>query len=715
MKNFSMYFMRFMERLAEQSLLLAIRRGLALVLPLIMAGAVALMVLHLPVPAWQRMWDGLLGDSWRELGHLIQQGSFGIASLAMLVSIASAYARQKRASSAQRGVNPGVTVAVCLSCYFVVAAPLHGGIPLGFFSMGGGGFPIALFVAVGVPPLFWFLATRVRLHRSLYTVGSDPEVIDALAAIPAGVALILAAGMLRLLLEYAGLHDLRMQAQALFGLAFKGADNSLGTGLGYVAMSQVLWFFGGHGPNLLFEVERELLAAASAANIQAVAQGGIPHLILTKPFLDAFVHLGGSGSTLALILALLLRAREANTRLLALLALAPALCNVNEVILFGLPLVLNPVYALPFLLAPLLQTAIAHGATALGWVPVTVGSMHWTTPILFGGYAATGSPAGSALQVINLGVGILAYLPFVGLANGIHARRWQRAMDGLLTVAAHATTVPGRKKCLDLPGQEGLLAKTLAIDLARALRRGGQLFLEFQPQVDASQGRVVGCEALLRWRHPQHGMIAPNLAVALAEDSGLIHKLGHWVLAEACRQHAALLAQGVSQAVLSVNFSALQFDNPALVEQVLEVLQETGLPPAKLQMEVTESIALTPDAASVGILQRLQALGVGVAIDDFGMGHTSLRYLKEFPVNTVKIDRSLTQESARGVNDHIISSIVSLCEALGIEIIVEGVETEEQLRRFQGHRCSVFQGYLFSRPLGVHALRAYLKERARAA
>ena len=162
--------------------------------------------------------------------------------------------------------------------------------------------------------------------------------------------------------------------------------------------------------------------------------------------------------------------------------------------------------------------------------------------------------------------------------------------------------------------------------------------------------------------------------------------------------------------ILSVNMSAPQFEDDKLVEKVLEVLRETGVKPQMLKIEVTESIALTPEAGSVSILRRLRENGVRVSIDDFGMGHTSLRYLKEFPVDTVKIDRSLTQESAGGVNEHIVTSIVSLCEALGIQIIVEGVETMEQLERFRVHHCSLFQGYLFSKPISGEAYVKFICE-----
>ena len=559
-------------------------------------------------------------------------------------------------------------------------------------------------------PLFLFLSEHSPFNKYFNTVGTDPAVRDALAAIPSGVATIVVFGLARLLLEYAGVGSLRLQAQDLFGAPFLGAESNLGTGVGFVALSQFLWFFGVHGPNILFGVEKNILVVASQINIDVAALGLKPVLIITKPFLDAFVHIGGSGSTLALILAIFLRSKEKNIRKLALVALIPALFNVNEVILFGLPLVINPIYAVPFLLAPVLQTVLAYAATALDLVPHTISNIHWTSPPILGGYAAVGSPAGAVLQVACLALGTLVYLPFVSLANSVYSRRYQRAMETLVLAAESTATGPTGKKCIDLPGQPGQVAEILAADLALALDRGEQLFLVYQPQVDVSRGGItVGAEALLRWRHPIHGLVPPQVTVALAEDKHLISRLGLAVLREGCRQHAQLHSQGLCEKVLSVNMSAPQLDDEDLVEKVMALLEETGVDPGLLKIEITESVALTPEARPVAVLRRLRENGIRVAIDDFGMGHTSLRYLKEFQVDTLKIDRSLTLESADGVNDYIIASIVSLCDSLGIQIIIEGVETEEQVERFLAHGCSIYQGYYFSKPLPFEEYENYCR------
>jgi PTS system cellobiose-specific IIC component len=695
----------------EWPLLLAVRRGLIQVLPLIIAGSVALLLLNLPIPRMQPGLDSIFGQRWRDLCLLIQQGSYGIASLAALVCISLQYANDKSKDLSGYRLSPTITTVVSLSCYFVLAAPLDGPLIRGFFSFAGG-FPIALTVALSATPLFIFLNRCSPCRRVFETVGTEPEVRDALAAIPSGAATILAFGLVRISLESLGLMNLHSQAQSLFGAPFSGAGSSLGTGVAYIALSQFFWFLGVHGPNLLFGVEDSILNVATQLNIQHAGSGLEPLNILTKPFVDAFVHIGGSGSTLALIVAIFLKSNSKNTRRLALVALVPAFFNVNEVLLFGLPLVLNPIYLIPFLLAPLLQTLVAYAAAAWGLVPLTVSGIHWTSPILVGGYAATDSVAGAVLQLICMGLGVLVYLPFVGLANEVYNHRFKNALTVLMDAASSAATNPSGKKCIGAPGQAGMVAEMLASDLTLALESKGQLYVVYQPQVDIDKCRVVGAEALLRWKHPVHGLIPPHVAVALAEDVGTIHELGMKVLKEACRQHASLLSRVEESPVLSVNMSAPQLEDDLIVDKVIQVLKQYNIAPSLLKLEVTESIALTPEAKTVETLRHLRDHGVLVAIDDFGMGHTSLRYIKEFPVDTIKIDRSLIQESAGGVNDHIVTSIITLCNALNIQIVIEGVESLDQLERFRAHGCCIYQGYLFSKPLDFDGLVDYFCEKS---
>lgn len=685
------------ERVADQPVVIAVQRALALVLPLVTVGAFALMVRHTPFPMLRRALDALFGTAWITMGDALISGTFGIASLAVLCAFSGTMAMVYNQRRGGQFVSPVMSAIVVAACFFVVTNPASDMPWRDMFSMDRG-LLLAFLVSVGGSGLFLRLSDVKRLQLPLEAVGHDPVVRDILTVMPAGMLTIVIFSLLRVVLVDAGITDLHGTLRSAMSQPFIEGGNTLGLGLLYTSLSQVLWFFGAHGPNLLFPIEDAIFAPAGVANAAALAAGQTPPFVLTKTFFDVFTRMGGSGSTLCLIAAILYASRDSGTRRLALVALLPALCNVNEPLLFGLPMVMNPVYLIPFLLTPLAQTVAAHAATLLHLVPYTLSDVVWTTPPLLNGYAATGSVAGSLMQAFNLGLGMALYLPFVRASDALRERHGRHILAGLLRTASGNEVGPGGRKCMDQPGEQGRLAASLANDLAAALAREGELFMEYQPQIGVD-GRPHGAEALLRWRHPAYGRIAPPIAVALAEDTGIIDRLGMFVLHRACARRMAWTGLVPDGFVMSVNVAPRQLQNPRFDRDVLAVLARTGLAPHLLELELTESTVLLPDARTIEALHRLRAAGVRVAIDDFGMGHASLRYLREFPVDTVKIDRSLTKASHGDINEHIVRSIVDLARSLDITTVVEGVERHEQFVRFVELGCQVFQGYLFSRPV----------------
>jgi len=698
---------RAVAQLEGQPVFLAVQRGLVVSLPLIMVGAVALLLRDFPVPAVQRLFDAWFGPVWRAVCADCIAGSFGVASLAILCATSSSLAILHDQRHADRYVSPVMAAAVALSCFFVLAAPQTTGTWRSLFSLDRG-----LLLAVGVAVLGTGLllqCTRIAwLRLPVRTVGADPLVCDVLTAMPAGMVTILCFGLARGLLVAAGITDLHAALRHVALLPCAVTGDSLGFGLLYTGLSQVLWFFGLHGPNILFCLEENVLAPAGLANAAAIAAGAPPSHVFTKAFFDVFTRMGGSGCTLCLIAAIVLTSRNRGYRKLCLFALLPALCNVNEPLLFGIPLVLNPIFFLPFLAAPLVQTLAAYAATLVGLVPYTVNNGAWTNPVFISGFATTGSLAGAVMQGVNLALGLAVYLPFVRLADQLRERQGKRVLGALSRAASSCATGPRGWKCLGRPGGEGAVAKALAGDLSQALAREA-LFLEYQPQVDVAARRVFGAEALLRWRHPVYGLIPPQLAVALAEDLGCIDRLGLFVLRRACARRAAWKGLVPPSLSMSVNVSPRQFADPDFGARVLETLAASGLEATQLVVEITEGSVLEPEARTVAALHWLRERGVRVAIDDFGMGHTSLRYLRDFPVDVIKIDRSLTLADSDGVRDHIVRSVVELGRSLGIRTVVEGVERPEQLKRFLGLGCGTFQGYLFSRPLSGPDCLAFLR------
>jgi diguanylate cyclase (GGDEF)-like protein len=256
------------------------------------------------------------------------------------------------------------------------------------------------------------------------------------------------------------------------------------------------------------------------------------------------------------------------------------------------------------------------------------------------------------------------------------------------------------------------------IDLESDLRRGierGELRLHYQPLIDMRTDRIVGFEALVRWQHPVRGLIPPLSFVPLAEETGLIMPLGRWVLEHACRQARAWrdARPDAPPVFMSVNLSARQFAQPELVDQVREILADTGLDPATLEIEITESALMDQTEAGIRTLRQLRDIGVRLVLDDFGTGYSSLSYLKHLPLDTIKIDRSFVAGMDDDIDRSIIDAVISLAHGLRITTVAEGIETEEQFERLRAMGCDVGQGYLFARPVpAVEAGRLLMPRRS---
>jgi diguanylate cyclase (GGDEF)-like protein/PAS domain S-box-containing protein len=253
---------------------------------------------------------------------------------------------------------------------------------------------------------------------------------------------------------------------------------------------------------------------------------------------------------------------------------------------------------------------------------------------------------------------------------------------------------------------------TLERDLRLALERG-ELTLVYQPQAGVVSGQVLGVEALLRWNHPERGLVAPGEFIAVAEETRLILPLGEWVLRTACEQARRWQAEGGPPLRVAVNLSALQFRQQNLVSTVAATLRDTGLDPGCLVLEITESAAMLNTDLTTEVLAELRGMGLRIAIDDFGTGHASLSYLKQFPIDALKIDRGFVADmEASREGTAIVTAIIGLAHGLGVAVIAEGVESESQLRLLAARGCDEYQGFLLSRPLAPAIVPGFLAQPA---
>jgi EAL domain-containing protein (putative c-di-GMP-specific phosphodiesterase class I) len=261
------------------------------------------------------------------------------------------------------------------------------------------------------------------------------------------------------------------------------------------------------------------------------------------------------------------------------------------------------------------------------------------------------------------------------------------------------------------PSMNAATMERLALesDLRKALERG-ELEIFYQPQVNYRTSRVIGSEALLRWRHPVRGLLNPVDFVNLAEETGLLAPIGEWVLRTACQQTCAWQQSGYGPMHIAVNLSERQFRQNNMVEVVAKALNESGLPPRALDLELTESIIMENSKETLATLYELKSMGVKISVDDFGTGYSSLGYLKRFPVDLIKIDHAFVRDLATSPDDAAITTaIIAMARSLKLEVLAEGVETPAQAEFLLERGCNLMQGYMFGRPLPAPKFERLLK------
>ena len=258
---------------------------------------------------------------------------------------------------------------------------------------------------------------------------------------------------------------------------------------------------------------------------------------------------------------------------------------------------------------------------------------------------------------------------------------------------------------------EALSRLQIETDLRHAFDRN-EFFLHYQPIVSLESGRIIGAEALVRWRHFERGVVSPAMFVPVAEDTGLIVPLGRWVLREACRQARQWLSETKDSFSVSVNLSVREFAQPDLVKTVAAILEETGLPACALRIEITESAIIGQKHPAIETVEQLRALGVAIHLDDFGTGYSALSYLHRLPLDAVKVDRAFTASIDQEERPlHVVRAIISLAHAIGLEVVAEGVANQRQLELLREMGCDLAQGFIFSRPCNTDEMGALLARR----
>ena len=453
----------------------------------------------------------------------------------------------------------------------------------------------------------------------------------------------------------------------------------------YALGNSALWLLGVHGFYALLPL-LEAIPAASAG------EG-----IVNQSFLGVFVFIGGSGATASLLLAILWVGRQRRHRVIAMASVAPAVINVNELLLFGLPVILHPRMVVPFVAAPLCNLLLAWAATRAGLVPVLRTDLPFNSPMgLNALLAGGGSLAPLVMQAVNVLAGALVYAPFV--------LRWQRAMAGEDAAAQSALQqVFGHRfealaMALDDPVSrlnEVHRSRASIMDRLTQLQHRA-MCVHYQPQVDPLTGDLVGCEALLRVHDDQQQAQPPGDLLAVLGKAALLPELDLWVLSAVSAQVRDWQGRLPARFRVAVNVSPCTFTHASAVERLVQLAAPMG---DRLVIEITEETFLGAEQVVVDAIQQLRRAGVRIHIDDFGTGYSSLNYLHRFAVDGIKMDKSFTDTLAAERGSQVFSGICALAHSLDLEVVVEGVESAWQLDRLPAQPGLTVQGWLYGRAL----------------
>ncbi len=468
---------------------------------------------------------------------------------------------------------------------------------------------------------------------------------------------------------------------------------SLFDGVIYELVRNLFWSIGINGHIIFAPYKAELYEATRVA-IENHELLGTPLPILTTNFFDFYAGLGGAGNTISLVLCMLFLTKNRSYKALATAALILSFFNINEPIIFGLPIMFNPLLIVPFLIAPVVGLVIAYVATALGLVAPMTEIMSWMTPPLMSGYVGTGSTwTGAVLQLIIILVGVIIYYPFfkqmdnIGNANALFAKSLSDDFFNYEGVES------GKSAGAFFPE---ITSKFAAQKRITDLKNNGEFILYYQPQVNTRTGEIRSLEVLIRHRS-ESGEISPPTFLDDFAKVGLMSELDLWVVETALKESAPLADSPNFK--VSINMSPETCLVPDFTEKVLSMINQSALSYSQVEFEITEDMLIQDEHSTHRVLTSLREAGVKIALDDFGSGYSSIGYLSKYDFDKVKIDRSLVLNLNNKNGRELFRLTAKLVKITGAETVAEGIETEAELEFMAEQNIHLIQGFYFYKPM----------------
>ncbi len=668
-----------------------IRVSLAMVLPILVIGSITTLLDGFPILPYQVFLDSFMGGALRSLLLILQVTTVGI--LALYLTIALNLSFMSQSNDGDRLVFRFGSMLACVTGFFILVGVFSG--EPDFSLLRGQGVFSAMLAGIIGSMLYRKFEIVFETRKKVFLEGADSVFNASLHVILPFVSVIICFAVVNYLITlFFGVPSVQHLFMKGVDALFMKMHRSYFSGLLFQLLISVMWWFGIHGNNVLNQVAEDMFTEIISGEI------------VSKSFMDTFVLMGGTGCMIGLLLAMMIFGRRSTTKRLSRLALFPCLFNISELLVFGFPVIYNPLLAIPFILAPALCFSNAYLLTRAGFLPEVVNSIVWTTPPLMSGYIATGSFRGVIVQLLNILISVACYAPFVIMYEKRTVNASSSAMDELVGILKKCEETTEDVILTECEGNAGRLAKMLVTDLQSTLAAASPdadnnysdspLLIKYQPQFD-NNGRCIGAEALLRWNHEKYGIIYPPLVVHLARESGDLYDLETYIIEKAVRDSESMRRVYGEGFKLSVNITVNSLYDEKLPGFLQILADRYRLKTGNICIEITEETELVTSEETGELIRNIRSFGYTFALDDFSMGHTSLQYLQHNQFDLVKLDGNLVRSILGNERTkEIINSIVYLSKSLDFKVLAEFVETTEQKEALEQIGCLLYQGYLYS-------------------
>lgn len=678
------------KKIDKNNFLEAIKQSFIVLFPVLFIGSLSLLLLSFPIEVVRNFIDTACNGVLKSILSLINTMTFGLSSLYLIIIISYKYFKLK-----SKRVNAIVFACInSLICYFLLIGPKV------FLSSE----PEPLLKYLNATNVFSVLLTSI-ISTQLYHViiekliGIDRHKFSSsfsrslISIIPIAICSAFYAICSVLIYEFTGTNFNDMLFYGLASIFNKIGPTYLG-GLLITLFAQVFWMFGVHGT----EVFRDVYL-----NVFNFEQGKIA----TKFFFDSYVSIGGCGTTLALAIALILFSKSRRKKKIGKLSTLTMAFNINETLIYGIPIIFNCTFMIPFIIVPIVNYSIAYLAVSSGLVAeIVTNTVQWTTPTIISGYIATESISGSILQIICILVGIGIYTPFVLMDNKVSDMLIEHNNEELTKLIVECEKELEEPHIFEKNNYLSSYAEDVLIHLEDKILNDS-LTMYYQPLV--MDDKIVSVEGLLRFKYRTNDFIYPPIIINIAKEKKMMGLLSKSVIETSIRDFKKMLEYNPSL-TMSVNIDLELLFDDEFVDWFINKIETENIPGKQFGVEITENSKFYSMITESDSFKKIREKEINIYMDDFSMGHTAIAYLQNNVFDFVKLDGSLVKNIENERSTKIISSIINLGKTLNFGVVAEFVETEEQKKKLEDLGCFIYQGYLYYKPSSFNDIIKLIKE-----